>query len=281
MKKMHFLLFTAGLIGTGFIAPAQDLKIPQPSTSQTIEQDFGIGKISVTYSRPNAKGRSIFGAMEPYGQVWRTGANYATRIRFSDSVHMAGHPLPAGEYSLFTIPGQKEWTIILNKTVQQWGAYSYESTKDLLRFTVPTARLEPKMETFTIEFGNQTVEHGELQLMWGNTLVSIPLEIDADAQVMANIDKAMQTDKKPYYFAAIYYYNHNKDMNKALAWMRERDKATPNAYNVKYWIARIQLKMGDKTAAIATANEGLKLATAENSTEYMRMNNEVLADARK
>lgn len=281
MRKFAFGIILAAVNLVSFRVNAQDLKIPQPSTSQHIDQDFGLGKVSITYSRPNTKGRTIFGAMEPYGQVWRTGANFATRIRLTDSIRIAGHPLPAGEYSLFTIPGPQQWTVILNKTVEQWGAYSYDSTKDLFRFTIPAARLEPKLETFTIAFGNMTVEHGELQLMWDNTLVSVPLDVDVDAQVMANIDKAMQTDKKPYYFAAIYYYNHNKDMNRALAWMTERDKAQPNAFNVKYWLARIKLKMGDKTGAVASANEGLKLATAESSTEYIRMNKEVLSDAQK
>src|ERR1700722_16744771 len=160
MRKLTIGLFMA--IMTLFISrtTAQDLKIPQPSTTQHIDQDFGLGKVSITYSRPNAKGRAIFGAMEPYGQVWRTGANYATRIKLSDSIRIAGHPVAAGEYSLFTIPGPQQWTIILNKTVEQWGAYSYDSTKDLLRFTVPAARPDKTVETFTIEFANMNVEHG-------------------------------------------------------------------------------------------------------------------------
>jgi hypothetical protein len=97
---------------------------------------------------------------------------------------------------------------------------------------------------------------------------------------MANIDEAMKGEKKPYYFAAIYYYNHDKDMSKALSWINEFDKSHPDAYNVKYWKARIQLKMGDKSAAIATANEGLKLAMAEPNAEYIRLNKEVLAAAK-
>ncbi|HEY4109578.1 DUF2911 domain-containing protein [Puia sp.] len=259
---------------------AQDLKIPQPSTTQRIEQDFGLGSISVTYSRPNTKGRTIFGAMEPYGHVWRTGANAATKLKLTDSINIEGHPLAPGEYSLFTIPGANEWEIVINKSANQWGAYAYDSTKDVLRFKVRTAKLDKKLETLTLQFANMNVEHGDLQIMWDNTLVSMKLTTDVDAQVMANIDKAMQGEKKPYYFAAIYYYNHDKDMQKALAWMQERDKAQPGQYNVKYWMARIQLKLGDKAGAIATANEGLRLASAEPSAEYIRLNKEVLAAAR-
>jgi hypothetical protein len=273
--------FIVLLVTCAATAHAQDLKIPQPSTLQKIEQDFGLGQISITYSRPNVKGRKIFGETEPYGIVWRTGANAATRIKFSDTILMEKHSVAPGEYALFTIPGNNEWTVILNKTAQQWGAYNYDSTKDVLRLKVKPAKLDHKLETFTIQFANAFVEQCELQLLWENTVVSLHLETDVDARVMANIDKAMMGEKKPYYFAAIYYYNHDKDMNKALSWINEADKKTPNAYNIKYWKARIQLKTGDKTAAIASANEGLKLAMAEPDAEYIRLNKEVLAQANK
>ena len=258
---------------------AQNLKIPQPSTSQTIEQDFGLGQITITYSRPNVKGRKIFGETEPYGIVWRTGANAATKIKLTDTIMMEKHQVFPGEYALFTIPGAKEWTVILNQTSKQWGAYNYDSTKDVLRFKIKPSKLDKKLETFTIQFANVFVEHCELQLLWENTIVSLHLETDVDARVMANIDELMKGEKKPYYFAAIYYYNHDKDMNEALVWINEADKNSPNAYNIKYWKAKIQLKMGDKAAAITSANEGLKLAMAEPNAEYIRLNKEVLAQA--
>jgi len=259
---------------------AQNLKIPQPSTLQTIQQDFGLGQITITYSRPNVKGRKIFGETEPYGIVWRTGANAATKIKLTDTVTMEKHQVPPGEYALFTIPGLNEWTVILNQTAQQWGAYSYDSTKDVLRFKVKPGKLDKKLETFTIQFVNAFVDHCDLLLLWENTVVSLHLETDVDARVMANIDELMKAEKKPYYFAAIYYYNHDKDMNKALSWINEADKASPDAYNIKYWKARIQLKMGDKAGATTSANEGLKLAMAEPNAEYIRLNKEVLAAAK-
>jgi hypothetical protein len=260
---------------------AQQLKIPQPSTLQKIEQDFGLGQITITYSRPNVKGRKIFGTTEPFGLVWRTGANAATKIKFTDTVLMEKHIVMPGEYALFTIPGKEHWTIILNQSSQQWGAYSYDSTKDVLRFKVNAEKLNQKLETFTIQFANSFVEHTEIQLMWENTLVTIHLETDVDARAMANIEEAMKGDKKPYYFASIYYYNHGKDIKTALSWIEEADKQSPNAYNIKYWKAKIQLKSGDREGAIATANEGLKLALAEPNAEYIRLNKEVLAEANK
>jgi hypothetical protein len=260
---------------------AQNLKIPQPSTLQTIQQDFGLGQISITYSRPNVKERKIFGVTEPYGILWRTGANAATKIKFTDTIMVEKHQVSPGEYALFTIPGPGEWTVILNQTAQQWGAYSYDSTKDVLRFKIKPGKLDKKIETFTIQFANAFVDHCDLQLLWENTVISFRLETDVDARVMANIDELMKGGKKPYYFAAIYYYNHDKDMNKALSWINEADKNSPDAYNIKYWKARIQLKMGDKTGAIESANQGLKLAMAEPNAEYTRLNKEVLAEAKK
>jgi tetratricopeptide (TPR) repeat protein len=269
------------LILCGVRTNAQDLKIPQPSTLQRIEQDFGLGQITITYSRPNVKGRKIFGEIEPYGKVWRTGANAATKIKLTDTILIQGHSLAPGEYALFTIPGANEWTVIINRMAAQWGAYSYDSSKDVLRFKIKPGKLERRLETFTIQFANAFVEHCDLQLLWDNTILSIHLETDVDARVMANIDDAMKGERKPYYFAAIYYYNHDKDLTKALTWINEFEKANPRADNAKYWKARIQLKMGDKAAAIATATEGVKMATEDADVEYIRLNKEVLAEARK
>lgn len=255
---------------------------PQPSTGQTITQQFGLGTITLTYSRPNVKGRKIFGYVEPYNQVWRTGANAATVIRFSDDVSIEGHPVPAGEYGLFSIPGEKEWTIILSKKPQQWGAYSYSAADDFLRFTVRPVKLPRPVETFTLAFENMFPANGELHLLWENTFLVIHLTCDIDAKVMARIDSAMQTDKKPYYDAVIYYWNNNKDMNKALEWANQLDKIPGMPPMVaKLWTARVLLKKGDKAAAIATAQEGIKAATEMKSDEYVRLNQEVITEAGK
>ncbi len=255
---------------------------PQPSSTQTITQDFGMGKINLVYSRPDVKGRTIFGGMEPYGTVWRTGANSATVIKFSDDVAMEGKPVPAGVYGLFSIPGEKEWTIILSKQPNQWGAYDYKEAKDFLRFTIKTKHLTELAETMTLAFNNVTPTACDLQMMWEHSGFTIHLTTDIDARVMANIDSAMKTDKKPYYQAIIYYYNNNKDMTKALAWANEleKDKNFP-PFVPKLWKARVQLKMGDKAAAIATAREGAKLAGDSKTDEYVRLNNEVIAQAGK
>ena len=255
---------------------------PPPSSTQSIVQDFGLGKINLVYARPSVKGRKIFGGMEPYGTVWRTGANSATVIKFSDEVTMQGNKIPAGEYGLFSIPGEEEWTIIISKQPKQWGAYTYKATDDFLRFKVKTEHLIPLTETMTLAFTNVTPVTCDLQMMWEHSGFVIHMTTDIDAKVMARIDSAMNTAKKPYYESLIYYYNNNKDMNKALAWATEleQDKNFP-PFVPKLWKARILLKKGNKAAAIATAQEGAKIAADMKTDEYVRLNNEVIAQAKK
>lgn len=264
-------------------ANAQELpfKIPAASLGQRIEQDFGLGTITVKYYRPNTKGRKIFNGMEPYGVVWRTGANNATVITLTDTIQAEGHTLLPGTYSLFSIPGATEWTIIFNKNANQWGAYSYDEKDDVLRFKVKPVTLPKKVETLTIQFADVHQTDCIMQILWENTGVNIKLTTDVDNRIMANIEEAMKGEKKPYYMAAIWCYNHNRNIPQALAWMQEMDKQQPKATNVKYWMARLSLKDGDKQAAIAYAKEGLKLATDEKDQEYTRMNKEALQDAEK
>lgn len=266
---------------SGLQVNAQELKMPASSTGQTIMQDFGLGKITLTYSRPNVKGRKIFGSMEPYDKVWRTGANGATVISFSEEVKMDGNIVPAGEYALFTIPGKNEWTIILNKTAKQWGAYEYKEADDLVRFKVKPINRNDKTETFTMQFTDVMPTSAQLHLIWDKTAVAINLTTEVDEKVMASIDEAMKGEKKPYFQAAQYYYENGKDMQKALEWMNAAEAADQKAPWIKLWKARIQMKTGDKKGAAATAGEGVKLATEMKNDEYIRLNSAVLAEAKK
>lgn len=260
----------------------QEPRIPEASSTQTIIQDFGLGKITITYSRPNVKGRKIFGGINPYGQVWRTGANWATTITFSENVLVEGNKVPAGTYSLFSIPEKNSWTIILNKTVKQWGAYTYKQDADLVRFTVKPIDVKEKRESFTMAFANSTTKTSDLYIIWDHTAVPIHMQTDDDAQITANIDKLMQGDikKRPYFNAIQYYYENDKDLKKAMQWALEAEKLEPKAPWFKLWKARVQLKMGNKTAAIATAQEGIKLAKESNDEEYVRLNEAVVSQAK-
>ena len=280
MKRIYFYLAAMLVACMSQNSYAQTLKVPQLSSTQTVTQDLGLGQITLTYSRPNVRGRKIFGSLEPYGTVWRTGANAATIIKFSDDVTINGNKVPAGEYGLFSIPGKDEWTVILNKTAHQWGAYTYKQSEDLLRFKVKTINQSVPTETMTIQFNNVDQTKCELEVKWENISFSFPISTEVDSKIMASIDEIMNHDKKPYFDAALYYYENNKDLKKALEWITDAEKMEPNAPFYKVWKARIQLKMGDKAGALATAQQGVKLAKEQKDDEYQRLNQAVVDQAK-
>ncbi|MEO6638131.1 MAG: DUF2911 domain-containing protein [Ginsengibacter sp.] len=133
--------------------------------------------IRVVYSRPQKDGRDIFGALVPYDKVWRTGANEATEIKFYQDVMLAGKKVKAGTYSLFTIPGEKEWTIILSSDVDYWGAYSYNEKNDVLRLKAPASSIDTPVENFTIQFEKKGDKDGTMALAWDKTLVNVPITL--------------------------------------------------------------------------------------------------------
>jgi len=275
-------LATATLMLTGMVISEStaQLKLPAASSKQTITQDLGISQLTISYSRPSVKGRKIFGGLEPYGEVWRTGANGATTLTFSDEVIIHGQTIPAGTYALFTIPDKNEWTVILNKNNEQWGAYTYNKADDVLRFNVKTTQTSSFVETFSITLPEVTETSATLQLSWENTRVAFPIQVNQDAKIMASIDEAMQGDKKPYLPAAQYYLKNGKDLDKALQWADAAVKANPALPYPYYWKAQIQLKKGDKTGAKATAELGKAAAEKAKSEEYIRLNNQIIEKAK-
>lgn len=278
MKKIFFLLTAVVSVLISQNSTAQ-LKMPQASSSQTIIQEFGLGKVTVTYSRPNIKGRSVEKDLAPFAEVWRTGANDATLITFTDEVSLEGNKVPAGEYAIFTIPGKDEWTIILNKETKQWGSYQYKQSEDFLRFKVKPSKITEKSETFSINFSNVMPSSANLDLVWDNFKVSAKMTVDVDSKIMAGIDEAMKSDKKPYYPAAVYYFENGKDLKKALEWISVAEAGDQKAPWFKFQKARIQLKSGDKAGAAKTAAAGIEAAKAVNNVEYIRLNQNILSEA--
>ncbi len=129
---------------TGLLAQTPKVDFPQASPTATLKQHIGLTDIEITYSRPSVKGRTIYGGIVPYGEVWRTGANASTKISFSTDVKLNGNAVPAGKYSLFTIPGEEEWTIIISKDTNSFGAFGYKPENDLVRFKAAPVKLAEK-----------------------------------------------------------------------------------------------------------------------------------------
>jgi len=130
--------------------------------------------IRVMYSRPQKKGREIFGGLEPYGKVWRAGANENTEIRFYVDVRIGDTVVPAGTYSLFVVPEENEWTLIINKDLDAWGAYAYQEAGDVLRYTAPVERASRAIEEFSILF-EATPEGANMIMGWDHTVVRFPV----------------------------------------------------------------------------------------------------------
>jgi hypothetical protein len=256
---------------------SQQLTTPAPSPPQYVKQNFGLSSIELSYSRPGVKGRKIFGDLVPYGKVWRTGANDATTITFGDDVIIDGKKIPAGKYGLLTIPGESEWTIIISKQLDVTNPASYKQDQDLIRTTVKTVELPFSLENFSILFNNVTTSTCDLDLIWDKTMVSLPIKTEIDANIMAQIDNAMNKDNRPYFGAAMYYMENGKDLNKSLEWFNKAAEQNPKGFFIFYQKARCQAKLGKKQDAIATAQKSIELAKEANNNDYVALNEKLIA----
>ncbi len=285
---LTLLLAFAVVAGLVFNVAAQTpppVNFPAASPACTLKQRVGLTDVEVVYSRPGIKGREVFGGIVPYGVVWRTGANSATKITFSTAVKLEGNDIPAGTYSLFTIPGEDEWTVIINKEANQWGSFRYDTNKDLVRFTVtPRPLLDPPLETFTIEFTRITDESAVLMLIWDKTIVPIRLQVDVVSTVVPQIEAAMAAPGKKsdgfYFQAAGFYYDHDLDLDKALKWVDAGLADKPMiAFEMMHLKAEILAKQGDKAGAIAAAKESSDLAVKAEGpgSSFVWMNQKLIS----
>jgi hypothetical protein len=279
-----FLAFTASLPTSPAPRAVQTpapLEFPAASPATTLKQRVGITDVEIVYSRPAMKGRKIFGGLVPHGEVWRTGANAAPKITFSTDVKWNGQPVPAGTYSLFTIPDAAEWTVILNKVPEQSGTSTYDEKQDLLRVKAKPVMLGTAVENFRIDFDELTAGVGTLSIAWDKTSVPVKIETDLVAMLVPKIQAAMSGEgKKPYYQAAWFYYENGLDLKQAVAWMEEANKERPDTVWLVHRQALILAKSGDKAGATAAAKRSLELAAkagGAQGAEYKRLNEELLA----
>ncbi len=272
MKK---LLLAFSLFCAANMANAQ-MKMPAPSPTQTIKQDFALGSMELTYSRPSIKGRKIFGDLVPYNAVWRTGANSATIIKFNDVVEIGGKKIDTGSYALYTIPAEGMWEIIINKGTKNWGSNGYAQTDDIVRFKVPTMKMKEGVETFTMQFANIKPESCELHIMWDKTAVAVPITALIKDRMRASLEKAMMGEKKPYWNAAQFYNEYDKNNAKALESITAAVKEQPKAFWMWIYKAKIEQAMGDKAAAMASSKTSLELAREAKNDDYVKMNEDLM-----
>lgn len=257
---------------------AQQLKTPHPSPTQTIKQDFGISTVELTYSRPAIKGRKVFGDLVPYGKLWRTGANAATRIKFADDVQVGGTTLKAGEYVIYTVPNQNEWEVVFNKGLNNWGIDGYKQEEDVARVKVKSIKLDESVESFTMQFMNVKPTSTDLYIAWDKTAVAVPITTDVETKVMAQINNLMNKDNRPYFNAAMYYMENGKDLNQAIIWFDKAIEQNPKAFWVYHQKANALAKVGKKDEAKTTAQRSIELAKEAKNDDYVRLNEKLLAD---
>ena len=261
--------FAVSLVAQDKPAPVRLLPL-RPSPASTLSQEIGISRIEISFSRPGVKGRKIWGGVVPFGEVWRTGANGATVITFSHPVQVAGKNMPAGSYGFFAIPGEKTWTLILNKKAKQWGASDYKQEEDLLRWEA-TPETGPFLErldyrVLPVDASNATVELG-----WEKLRVSFPVVFDTKAIYWTHLEdklkQAPDTDWVPWYQAARYCQEQGIEPQKALAWI-EKSLKIGESFSNHETAARIYREAKRMPEALAHLQKAIDLSRGKAPKEY-------------
>ncbi len=275
MMKKVFTAFTIVL----FCATANaQVKMPAPSPLEFIRQDFGLGSIELSYSRPGVKGRQMIGVVEPWGTVWRTGANAATKIRFTDEVEIDGKKVDSGTYALYTIPNKDgEWRFILNKGTGNWTVNEYDKSRDVVNMKVKAGKNAQKVETLTMQFSDIKPESIVLNIKWEDFSLRIPITTNIKDRIRASIEEAMKTDKKPYWQAAQFYYEYDKNYKKALEMADAALAQQKNPpYFMVFYMAKIQKDAGDRKGALESARKALEGAKTDHNVNYVIMSEQLI-----
>lgn len=259
MKKFFAILIPALLIAA--FAQAQ-IETPAASPSCEFKQTVGLTDITVNYSRPGVKDRSIFAAdgLVPWGQIWRTGANQATTIEFSKDVMFGDAEVAAGTYALYTIPEKDQWTVMLYSDLSLGGnVEAYDQSKEVARAVVPTNKMNGSVETFAIDIQNIRDASATLDFYWDQTWVAVPLKLHTDKQVMAQIDdfaaNPMSSVASNYVNSGWYLYNSGKDSKKAAEYMKKGVEYSDSPFKY-FWMnrtAEVMAANGDYKGAVEMA----------------------------
>lgn len=277
MKKL-LLIAAMALCTLGTYA---QINTPAPSPSAKIEQVVGLTDVSLEYSRPAMRGRTIFGNLVPYGKIWRTGANLRTKITFSTDFTVGGKELKAGTYAIFTKPQANEWEVYFYTDYAGGGSpREWDDSKVAAYVKVPVFKMPMDIESFTMTFDDLKSDGANLGMLWENTYVAVPFGVPTDATVSAEIERVMAGPSAgDFYSAAVYLSDNGKDINKAKEYM---DKAMSMIEKPRFWQLRQQslilAKTGDKKGAIKAAQASLADAKASNNDDYIKLNTDSLKE---
>ena len=280
MKKLLFSICTVALVAFFATTSTAQIKTPAPSPSATLTQAIGLSDITIEYSRPSVKGRTIFAAdgLVPYGKVWRTGANQATKISFGADVNVGGKDLKKGDYAILSIPSADSWAVHFYPYESgSWNSY-VEKTPTVIA-TAKAEQFPISVESFSISIEDITDDSGELVFFWSNTAATLPLKFDVQGKVMAAIDKTLAGPTAgDYYAAGNYLLSIDKDLDKALMYVQKATKGE----NPRFWQVRREAlilgKLGKVKEAIAAAKLSKDLAMKAGNDDYVRMNEKSIAE---
>ena len=277
IRLLSALMLFCCFVGTDAFS---QLVLPQPSPKASVMQVVGVTEVSLTYSSPAVKGRVIWGDLVPYDEVWRTGANSATEISFNTAVQLAGNPVKAGKYALFTIPGRDSWTIILNSNEGQWGSTNYKKELDVLRITVRPGMSERLQErlNFAIELTGE--DRAEVVLRWEKMRVSFGISTDLKALAMDNISQYFHNAKSDWYThhnAASYLLTNGGSTAEALRFAVRAAELNPEHFMPHYTKARALAATGNINEALASARQSIAVGEAKTSDWFEMTRSEIEA----
>ncbi len=276
LKKLLMLLTIVGVTS----AINAQIKTPQPSPAAKMEQVVGLTDVTIEYSRPSMNGRTIFGNLVPFGEVWRTGANANTKITFSNDVTIDGKELKKGTYAIYTIPNATSWEVIFYNDATNWGnPEKWDESKVALKTTATVQQLPMKVESFTLMLNDLKNDSAELAILWENSYVGVKFGVPTDKATMKSIETALAGPTKNDYFqAATYYHTTGKDLKQALEWMKKATVGDDPAFWYLRRMSLIQADLGDKAGAIATAKRSMAAAEKAGNADYVKMNKESIEE---
>ncbi len=272
--RIHSAVLTLGLAALTLASAspvAAQLKLPRISPNATVIQQLGVTDLTVTYSRPGVKGRTIWGGLEAYDKPWRAGANEATTFTTTGEITFGGQKLAAGTYSLFMIPGKEEWTVVLNSEKELWGAYAHKPEKDVLRVKVkPEGTLHQEwlsysFDNFTPSNSTTSPNSAHLAMHWDKMRIAVPISVDVNAAVLANcrtaVAGAKADDFRTRVQAARWCLDNDQAMADARGWM-EQALAIQKNYSTLGLQARFLAKEGKKKEAIVAGEAAVAAGKA-------------------
>lgn len=267
-------LFFTTIVAFSFTAVTAQIQRPMASPQGKIEQKVGLTDVKVEYYRPSKNGRTVFGDVVPFGELWRTGANENTKFTASDAVVFGKDTLKAGTYAIFTKPAADSWEVIFYTDVTNWGTPDeWDEKKVALRTSAKVSAINDAVETFTISVDNVTTKAADLTFSWDKTRATLNFSVPTGVKMQANIDKVMAGPSSgDYYAAAEFYYKEKKDLKKALEWANKAVEQRPDAYWMLRLKSQLQAETGDVKGAIATAKLSMAAAEKEGNKAYVDMN---------